>query len=281
MRKLTKKSKWMLYLSIFISGIVIFTMTFYFISAKNSPNPLSTIILIIILILAALSVLSMWISRATLRKNTSALSLEFFEAYEKISDKFHGTAMSGMEKKEILSDILDIFLLADKDNKNLSDVIGQDIDQFVVQIQESLGYRSKLIFNLLTGAQYSIVYMLMMQGAEYIKSGTKTFFNMNLSLSLSFFLIGIAFVGIPLLTHFIRKNKIVLAALSPIAILALYIAAMEILDKYFINTPWVYRIIEGEINFIPNVWILILWIAAFASATMLKFLQRKISISKL
>ena len=281
MKKLTKKSRWMIYLTIFISGLVIFTTVFYFITTKNSTNSFAKATMIIIIIIAILAVLSMWISRARLKINTSNLSTDFFEAYEKIADRLQGIAMSNMEKKETLADLLDLFLMASKDKKSVSDVVGDNIDEFIEQIQESFGYRSKFIFTVLTGIQYCIVYLFMMQGAEYLKSSGSSFFNVELSISLAFFLIGLAFVGIPLLSYFIRKSKILLAALAPIVILVLFITVMEILSKYFIHIPFIYKIVEGDMNMMPSIWILILWVAVFAAASILKWVQRRLSIKKL
>lgn len=69
MNKLTKKSRWMLYLSLFISGLVIFTTIFYFVSAKNSTDSQTKgIVLSIVIIIAVLAVLSMLASRIKLKK---------------------------------------------------------------------------------------------------------------------------------------------------------------------------------------------------------------------
>ena len=281
MKKLTKKSRWMLYLSMFISGLVIFTTTFYVITAKNNSDPKLKLALVVIIIVAVLAVISMLISRLRLRRNTSNLTPEFFEAYEEISDKLQGTAMSSLEKKETMTDILDLFLLASKDNRQVLDVVGSNIDDFVSQIQQSFGYRSKLIFNILTGIQYSVAYLFMMQGVEYLKSDSGSFFSLQISTSMMLYLIPLSFIGIPLITHFIRKNRLALVVIVPICILALFIIFTEIMYRNFYNVPWVYTLIEGDFNYIPNLSILIFWIGLFASAVLLKWVQRKASIGRL
>ena len=64
MRKLSARFRWMLYLSLFISGLVIFTSIFYFITAKKtvSGKP-DNIIMILIIVIALLAVLAMLFAR--------------------------------------------------------------------------------------------------------------------------------------------------------------------------------------------------------------------------
>ncbi|MBN2878263.1 MAG: DUF1048 domain-containing protein [Clostridia bacterium] len=282
MKKLSAKSRWMLYLSIFISGLVIFTAVFYFIAAQKSQSSgLDNIILIIIIILAVLAVLFMLLTRLKLRKRTSALSPEYFEMYEEISDKLNGTSMSMMEKKETLSDILDLFLLAQKDGRSAEDVTGKNIDDFVTQIQDSFGYRSRFLHNIFVGVQYSVLYLFLMQGFEYFSQSDAGFFNQEISISTSMLLLPIAFVGAPMMTGLIRKNKPALAMLIPIAIFILYIGLMETINAFFLDIPWVYTFAEGKVNAIPNVWMLVLWIGLFVLAALFKWIQRKTSVKKL
>ena len=282
MRKLSARSRWMLYLSLFISGLVIFTSIFYFITAKKtvSGRP-DNIIMILIIVIALLAVLAMLFARLKLKKNTSALSPKFFEAYEEIADRLNGIPMSGMEKRETLSDILDFFLLADKDGRSVNQVIGESIDEFVSQIQNSFGYRSKLLHIILTGIQYSVLYLFMLQGASYLEYPNAGFFNLEISISTSLLLLPIAFVGVPLMTGLIRKNKPALAIIIPIGIFAFYIAAMETIHAFFLDIPLVYKFAEGHVNAIPNVCMLIFWIMLFILAAVFKWIQRRISISRL
>ncbi len=282
MKKLTKKSKWMLYLSIFISGIVIFSTIFYFIFAKDNVNDnKEKVVLIIIITIAVLAVLSMVFTRIKLRKNTKNLSREFFEAYEDIADKLNGLSMSSLEKKETLSDILDLFLQADRDNRNVNDVIGENTNEFVKQIHESFGYRSKFIYNLLTGVQYSIIYVLMMQGAAYLRNSSQSFFNQEVSLSLFLLLISVAFICVPFMVNCIRNGKILIAATIPIAVMVVFIATMETLHAFFLHIPFLYTIVEGGVNIMPNLTVLILWILTFVLASLLKIVQRKLSVKRL
>lgn len=266
MKKLTKKSRWMLYLSLFISGLVIFSTVFYIIAARDGTNDKTeNLVLVIIIIIAVLAILSMAISRMKLRRNTKNLSPEYFEVYEEISDMLNGVNMSNMEKKETMSDILDLFLLADKDGRKVTEVVGSSIEDFVEQIQNSFGYRSKVVFHFLTGVQYSVLYIFMMQGAEFLKGKNDFgFFGQKIAISLPLLLIPLAFFGVPLMVNFIRKNKLVLAMIVPVALMGIFIAIMETLDKFFLHIPWIYTLAEGHINIMPNVGVLMLWIITFA-----------------
>jgi DNA-binding ferritin-like protein (Dps family) len=282
MKKLTKTSRYMVYLSLFISGLVIFTGIFYFINAKGGGQGKERWLLIIIVIIAVLAIVSMVVSRMRIRKNTSNLSAEFFSVYEEISDKLGGAMMGAMEKKETLSDILDLFLLADHDGRKVTQVIDGDVDAFIDQIQQSFGYRNKWIFMMLSGVQYCMLYLFMLQGANYIKAlPNASFFDVTISLSSFIYLIPLAFIGIPLIKHFMKKNKFFWVVGVPLIILGSFIAMMETMYKYFTHIPWVQVLLDGEVNCVPNISILIVWISVFLLASILKWVQRKTSIRQL
>lgn len=281
MKKLTKKSRWMIYFSLFLSGTLILSTIFYFIAAKDSESPNAEKIMLIIVLIAVLAIVAMLISRLRLRKNTKNLSPEFFEVYEEISDKLGGSTMSAMERKETMNDILDLFMLANNDGRKVSDVIGDNTDNFIDQIQKSFGYRSSMLFNFITGIQYSISYLFMIQMFIYFENTGNGFFNQQLEVSMIFMLTLLAFVGVPFLFHFKRKDKYVLMIIVPILLLGVFIGTMETIDKYFMHIPWLYTLAEGEINAFPNVGFLALWISIFVITIALKWLQRRLSIKNL
>jgi len=216
-----------------------------------------------------------------LRKNTKHLSPEYFEVYEEISDKLNSSTMSTLERKEIMSDILDLLILAGKDNRQVSEVVGSDTDEFINQIQSSFGYRSSIIFNLITGIQYSIIYLFMIQTFIYIENIGKSFYIMQLEISMIFLLSLMAFIGVPFLFYFKRKNKLLLMLTIPVALLILFIALMETISKYFYDVPFLYNLAEGEINAFPNIWFVLLWSLIFIGSIILKWILRRASIKRL
>ena len=121
----------------------------------------------------------------------------------------------------------------------------------------------------------------MLQGSEYLKYSDAGFFNLQISISTSLLLLPIAFVGVPIMTSFIRKNKPGLALIIPIAIFILYIGLMETIHAFFLDIPWIYTFAEGQINAIPNAWMLVIWILLFVLAMVFKLIQRKVSVNKL
>ena len=282
MKKLTARSRWMLYISIFISGLVIFTTILYLINSQKSPagSP-DIIIFVVIILLAVIAVLVTMISRQRMRNNAKNLNAGFFEAYEEIADKLNGSPMSMMEKKETMSDIMGLFILASKDGRSIEDVIGGNIDEFVDQIQSAFGYRSKALFNFLTGIQYSVLYLFMIQLSQLLESPSDGFFNVNIDLSGAFILLPVAFIGVPLMTNFIRKGKFLPAMITPIALLGVFIAIIETLHKHFSHIPWVLRLVEGSANVIPNIFMLLFWILIFILALACKQILRRASIKRL
>lgn len=281
MNKLTKKSRWMIYFSLFLSGTLIFSTIFYFIAAKDSSNGNAQKIMLILILIAVLAIVAMLISRLKLRKSTKNLSPEFFEVYEEISDKLSGSTMSTMERKETMNDILDLFMQADKDKRQVSEVIGNSTDDFINSIQSAFGYRSSILFNIITGVQYSVIYLFMVQLLIYMENTSDGFFNQLLDISTIFMLTLLALIGVPFLFHFKRKNKLILMIIVPVILLGLFIAIMETIDKFFLDVPWLYKLAEGQINAFPNIGFVVLWIFIFLVAITLKYLQRRMSVRNL
>jgi len=282
MKKMTKQSRWIIYISIFISGAVILTTLLYFFTAQDTSKADMSWILFTIIAIAVTSAFIVYYTRKRMRTRAKLLNEDFFVIYESISDSFENSVLSHIEKKETLKDILGLFIDAQNSGRTAEQVIGGDIKLFVKRVQESFGYRNHFIFTLLSGLEYAIMYLFMVQIYEWVR-GTEQlgFFESKPGYSMMLFLLPIAFVGIPLMRYFIRKQKMFWAIGILVVMFGFNVAFMEITSANFMHINWVRVIHEDVFSYVPNWGFLILWVGLLIVSLGTKWFIRKRSIANL
>lgn len=282
MKKLTKQSRWIIYTSLFVSGAVIFSILLYYFNAKESSESNIIWILIAVIAIAVASVIIVFYTRKKIRIKAKLLNEDFFIAYEKITDSMEGSVLGYMEKKETLKDILGLFIDAQTSGRTADQVTGGDISVFISKVQDSFGYRNKFVFAVLSGIEYAIMYLFMIQVYEWLRgSEGLSFFQSKPGYSSIIILLPIALIGIPLLQYFIRKQKILLAFIIILSIFAIGVAFMEITYANFMHINWIRAIHENQFSYVPGWGFLSLWLGIFAISFGLKWIIRRKSIEKL
>jgi len=282
MKKMTKQSRWIIYTSLFVSGAVIFTTLLYFFSAKDTSEVNITWILFAIIAVAIVSVYIVYYTRKKIGTRAKLLNEDFFIAYEGISDSMDGSVLSYYEKKETVKDILGLFIDAQNSGRTADQVTGGDLRLFVKKVQDSFGYRNQFIFTLLTGLEYAIMYLFMVQIYEWVRgSGGLGFFESKPGYSMMLFLLPIAFIGIPLMRYFIRKQKMVWAIGILVVMFGINFAFMEITYANFMHIEWIRGIHEDVFSYVPGWGFLVLWIGLLCSSLGTKWFIRKKSIENL
>ncbi|MCK5757544.1 MAG: DUF1048 domain-containing protein [Clostridiales bacterium] len=282
MSKMTKQSRWIIYTSLFVSGAVIFTTLLYFFSAKETSEVNITWILITIIAIAVASAFIVYYTRKKLRTRAKLLNEDFFIAYEAISDSMEGSVLSYYEKKETLKDILGLFIDAQNSGRTADQVTGGDLKMFVKKVQDSFGYRNRFIFTLLSGLEYAIMYLFMVQIYEWVRGSEELgFFESKPGYSMMIFLLPIAFIGIPLMRYFIRKQKMFLAIGVLILLFGINVAFMEITYVKFMHIDWIRGIHEDVFSYVPGWGFLVFWIGLLGASLGLKWFIRKRSIENL
>lgn len=280
MNKLTKQSRYLLYATIFLSGLVIFTTLLLMVATKKNGGELNIAIIAGIFILAVGAVGILFYARKKMAYRAKFLNEEFFTEYEKICDMLQGSVLGFLEKKETQKDLLGLLIDAQNSGRTVSQVTGGDTKEFVDKVQDSFGYRNKFLFLILSGIQFSIMYLFMIQIYVWIKAGG-SFFEGKAGYDMILLLLPVAFIGVPLMRYFIWKQKIIWAFVVPIGILAIDIAFMEITWANFMHINWIDAIHNVEFSYVPNWWFLVLWVSVLAATYGLKWLIRKRSIARL
>ena len=282
MKTMTKQSRLIIYLSLFISGALIFPTLVYFFGARETTDGDITWRLIAIIFIAILAAVVVYVARKKIKTRAKLLNTEFFIAYESIGDSMEGSVLSIFERKETMKDILGLFIDAQNSGRTVEQVTGGGLSGFIIQVQDSFGYRNRLLFTLIAGVQYAIMYLFVVQIYEWVRNTRgESFFSAQPGYSLIVLLLPIAFIGIPLMRYFIRKQKIFWAIAVLFINLAVGIAFMEITYANFMHIEWIRSIHEDVFSYVPGWGFLVLWLGIFTASFGFMWLIRRISIKKL
>lgn len=284
MKKLTARSRGIIYLALCISGLVIATAVLYFIAARRQDGVDGQTAWVVIGIAAAalLAIGFVFYMRARRSRYTRNLEPPYYAAYEHVSDILQASPLGIAERRETLSDVLDLLWQAQRDGRPASDVTGDDVAGFMESVQASFGYRHTFLYYILNGIQYGVVYLLLLQTVLFFEgAGQVSFFEGRLDISMAALLCVVSFVVTPLIRHYVRRQKIGTVVLIPIGLMIVFIGVMELSRAYLYHIPWIRTLLDGQAALIPSWGILLLWIGAAAAAQFLKWLLRRISIKRL
>ena len=119
MKNMTVQSKLIIYLSLFVSGALIFSTLLYFFGARDTANVNLTWELVVIIFIAILSAILVYAARKKIKTRAKLLNTEFFIAYESIGDSMEGSVLSIFERKETMKDILGLFIDAQNSGRTV------------------------------------------------------------------------------------------------------------------------------------------------------------------
>jgi hypothetical protein len=222
-------------------------------SGQGGPFPW---ILIAIIILGLLSLGIFIILNVRRSKYAALLQDDYYKMYESISAALQNSTLSIFERRDVLMDISDLLLQAQQNNRPINTVIG-NVDDFIKGIKTSFGYRSNIVFNLLSGIQNTIFVLVIVQIAIYFMRGTDSFFNTTIGLMILPYIVLLSFLIMPLMRYLVSRQRKVWLAAALIGVPAVvYISVNEILHRFGMDIPWVQTYFEREIPFI-NSWIIL------------------------
>jgi len=189
-------------------------------------------------------------------KYAALLQDDYYKMYESISAALQNSTLSIFERRDVLMDISDLLLQAQQNNRPINTVIG-NVDDFIKGIKTSFGYRSNIVFNLLSGIQNTIFVLVIVQIAIYFMRGTDSFFNTTIGLMILPYIVLLSFLIMPLMRYLVSRQRKVWLAAALIGVPAVvYISVNEILHRFGMDIPWVQTYFEREIPFI-NSWIIL------------------------
>lgn len=284
MRKLTARSRGIVYLALFISGLVIATALVYFFTARSHDEANGQIPWVAagIVFVAVLALGFVFYMRTRRTRYTRNLTQPYYEAYELMGDILQGSPLGMAERREVLYDVLGLLWQAQQDERPVSDVTGADVSGFMERVQSSFGYRNRFLYHILNGIQYGAAYLFLMQVMLFFEeAGSVSFFAARPAISMVALVCVLSFLVMPLIRHFVRRQKIGTVVLIPVGVIIIFIGMMELARACLYHIPLVRVFLDGEVSLIPSWGALFLWIGAAAAAQLFKWLMRWISIKRL
>lgn len=280
--KISGKSLWMIIASFLVSAALIATITIYALTVQGAIESAEMWFIIGMVILAAVTFgLFAWV-RLHRSKYVKKLNPQYFASYEKLGDALQSAKMSKAEVKESKIDILALMLEAQEKGRDVSEVVGDDIQVFAERVHSSYGYRSSFLFELCSVLQYGVFFVTFIQVLVYFKElGRVSFFESALGLSLVAMFIPIIFVIYPLLKRAMRKDKTTLAMLTPIVYGVAFIALIIVLDSTLGHLEWVRYFLDTQVVMISSLWQLVAMAVVFGLAQVVKWYLRRRSLSRL
>lgn len=283
MKKMTAQSRGMIYLALFVSGLVIATALLYFFTARNNEGAGGMPWVVIgIVAVAVLAFGFVFYIRARRTRYTRKLDQAYYAAYEHVSDIIQGSPLGMAERKEVLYDVLGLLYQAQQDGRPASDVVGTDVEGFVEKVQSSFGYRNRFLYHIMNGIQYSVLYLFFLQFVLFFEEGGRvSFFAGMPDISMVALMCMVSFLVMPLARYYVRRQNIVLVAIIPIGLGTAYIGILELCRAFLYHVAWVRSFLDGDVALIPSWGVLILWVALAVAAQVVKWLQRRFSIKRL
>lgn len=282
--KKSGKSIWMIIISFFVSAALIATITIYALTVSKQGVIESAEMWFIIgmVILAVLTFCLFTWFRLHRSKYVKKLSSQYYAAYEKLEDALQSSKMSKAEVKESKHDILALMLEAQGNERDVNEVVGEDIQVFADRVHSSYGYRSSFLFGLCSVFQYGVFFVSFIQVLVYFSElGRVPFFESSLGLSLAVMFVPIIFVMYPLLKRAMRKDKTTLAMLMPIIYGVAFIVLIIVLDRTLGHLEWVRYFLDTQIVMISSLWQLVAMAAVLGLAQAVKWYLRRRSLKML
>lgn len=283
-RKVSSKSKWMIFSSLALSVALVVTVLLYFIrvSGNGGANDRELWFVIGMIILAVVSFGLILVHRLRRGQYARRLNERYYAAYEKISDALNTSVLSYTEKKETRNDILSLLVDAQDSGRAVEDVVGDDIGGFIDRVKRSFGYRSGFVFNLLSSIQYGIILVTFIQIILYFENlGRKSFFDAEIGFSLFVMFIPLALIIYPIIKQQLRKENTTWAYILPFGYGVAFIGLLILLDNTAYHVPWVRYFLDTEMRMIFSWWMLALLVGAVLIGQLIKWGMRRRSIKNL
>jgi DNA-binding ferritin-like protein (Dps family) len=283
MKKLTARGKQIVIISAVFALIVILAVVFQLVAGSQSETAAtgrpSALILIAVLAVAACAFA--FFKYYVRIGHTKKLNAQYYEKYERIKLALKNTNLGYLERKDVASDILALLISAQNDNKAPGEVIADPVE-YIKNLTDSFGKRSKFVFALISGLQMSIYTLAIVQVAVFfMRDGPASFYEASTGISIIIYILLLAFVLIPIVKTAIVSKKMLKAGIAIAVLIAVYFASHELMDAFGENVSWIQYYLNAEVVFIPSFVMALVWAAVMLALTVLRLLLRKRSIKSL
>lgn len=273
---MTKRNKVILFVSVFLAICVIASVILYlrYNFSADSINIRSLILITIIILLSIISIPVVYFSKVRKSKFEAMLNNEYFQKYEIIKDAVMNSQLSNISKNEIMEDMLDMLITAQKSGKSADDTVGNP-GSFARNILLAYYKPGRLpVLSLIDGAIYFIAFILGASIFLWFEQSSFGLFEIGIDISMLIFFFLICFIIIPVTKKYIStKNYWVF--ILPVASGIVFILIAELVRRFFYNNEIIRLLLDGTVRMIPNIFLLILYIILIPALLLLKSYIRK------
>jgi len=276
MVKMTRRNKITIFSSIALAIIVISSIIVWAVSpASQSTRENIPVFIYALIILASISsVFVVYFTKVRKNNYEKLLNKEYIETYQIIKDSISNSQLSRGVKREVIDDILDLLLSAQKSGKFIGDVVGNP-DDFTEEILKSYAKLSHLA--LLNFFDSMIAFVLIILGSSalnWFENTQQNFFAIELDISMTTFFVLVAFGLFPL-TKRLTSTKNPWMFFIPLVAGIAFILSMELLRVISNDLKVVEQYLNGTIRMVPNAGIFVIYIISLPVLLLMKKLFRK------
>lgn len=271
---MTTRNKVLLVSSIILALLVIVSVVVWKITGQSSGEKMPVVLFVTIIVISILSVFVVYFSKIQKKKYEKLLNQEYYEQYEIIKDAVANSQLSAAVKKDISEDVLELLLSAQESGKSIDSVIG-DPQVFANEIISSFANPIRLaMLSIFDGL---IAFILMILGASFVlwlEQTQQSFFAIRLDISMVILFLLVTFLLIPV-TKAQTGTRNPWMYMIPVAGGVLFVLVAELLRAFFYDVNTVRQILDGSVQMVPKVVILMIYMLTVPLFLMLKQISRK------
>lgn len=273
---MTKRNKIVLLSSIFLALCVIATviLNLKLTARNNAINTESLILTGIIIFIGIISIPVVYFSKVRKSKFERILDREYFKKYEIVKDAVLNSQLSNISKKEIIEDVLDILISAQKSGKSAEKAV-EDPETFSREILLAYARPGRLpILSIIDGILYFIFFVIGASLFLWFEQIETSLFNTGIDIGMLVFFFIISFILVPVIKK-LASTQNYWIFIIPLAFGIIFVILAEIARRFFYDYEIIRLLLDGTVRMIPNIFILALYAVLIPALIISKLYLRK------
>lgn len=276
---MTKRDRIVIVCAVLLAVFVITGVVFQGITNavwKQASSLLVTVGFILIGLFSVFVVLFLRIRKSAYEKR---LQPDYFAVYQGIQDALNASALPKADRRDALSDILELLLSAQNSAKPIDSVIPNPAAFTQSVLQSYASNARRCFFNLINGCFACLAFVVLTQTLLWLESPRQSFFLAQIDVSMLFFFAVISFIVLPLVRLFSAKQSLWAYAL-PLLSGILLIGILEALRLFFSGSSFINALLDHSIQMIPSIAVLGVYLLAILLLVLVKWMIRCVPLRK-
>jgi DNA-binding ferritin-like protein (Dps family) len=227
-----------------------------------------------VLVCSLASVGIVYVLRVRTTRYEKLLNQEFLREYQLVKESLGGSTLSSYQKKEVLEDVLDLLVSAQRDGKAVGAVVVDPVAFAQDIIASYLKPTRAAVLRFCDSILAFVLFTLGLQLVLWVENRGNGFFNIGMDTSMVLLLGLVSFLVLPLTKGLATKRNPWLY-LFPVAFGVVYVLLAELSRKNLYHLVWVRTWLDGTIKIIPSARVLVVFLAAIPGLILIKQLLRR------